>query len=306
MPYRLKSPISPRDEVVRIAREQIARALDEIDQEDLGSEETIHQLRKRCKKLRGLVRLVRPALDGRYSRENARFRDIARDLSAQRDADVLLETHDGLVSNEADDDETPGLTGVRDVLQERAKRAETRPVRELLTQARDALREAQAALDGWLDDATLSIRDITGGLKKTYRRGRKGMHRAYETDRGEDFHEWRKRAKYHFYHLRLLEDLWGPVIKARRRQAKRLSDLLGDEHDLTVYLDTLGTMNEPSLDPQAIARLEELALARRDRLRAAARGLGERLWAEKPGRLADRIEDYWDTWRAEALQGPGT
>lgn len=304
MPYRLKSPISPREEVIRITREQIARALDEIDQEDLGAEETIHQVRKRCKKLRGLLRLVRPALGDRYSRENARFRDIARDLSAQRDADVLLDTHDELVSNR--DDDPAGLTGVRNLLQERADRAETRPVRELLTQARVALHEAEADLEDWLDEQTLSIGDLSGGLKKTYRRGRKGMHRAYETDRGEDFHEWRKRAKYHFYHLRLLEDLWGPVVKARRRQAKRLSDLLGDEHDLSVYLETIGALNESSLDPQATAQLEKLALARRNELRAAARGLGERLWAEKPGRLADRIEAYWETWRAETLQGPGT
>jgi CHAD domain-containing protein len=306
MPYRLKSPISPREGVIRIAREQIARALDEIDQEDLGAEETIHQVRKRCKKLRGLLRLVRPALGDRYSRENARFRDIARDLSVQRDADVLLDTHDELVSNGVDDGDSVGLTGVRSLLQERADRAETRPVRELLTQARVALHEAEADLEDWLDEQTLSIGDLSGGLKKTYRRGRKGMHRAYETDRGEDFHEWRKRAKYHFYHLRLLEDLWGPVVKARRRQAKRLSDLLGDEHDLSVYLETIGALNESSLDPQATAQLEKLALARRNELRAAARGLGERLWAEKPGRLADRIEAYWETWRAETLQGPGT
>lgn len=45
----------------RIAAEQIERAIAEIDDTGLDRHETVHQVRKRCKKVRGLVRLVRPA-----------------------------------------------------------------------------------------------------------------------------------------------------------------------------------------------------------------------------------------------------
>lgn len=301
MPYRIKSPMSAREEVRRIAREQLGRALGEIEQQDLDAEETIHQVRKRCKKLRGLLRLIRPALGDRYARENARYRDIARELSARRDADVILDTHDALVDELSGREDRPDSRSLRAVLKERADRAETRPVEVLLSEARAALPEAESAVDGWLEGESLSVQDIAGGLKKTYRRGLKGMSRAYRSGRGEDFHEWRKRAKYHWYHLRLLEDLWGPVVKARRKEAKRVSDLLGDEHDLTVYLETIGAMSDPSLDPRTIAHLEQLAIERRDELRAEARGLGERLWAEKPGRFADRMAAYWETWRAVSV-----
>jgi CHAD domain-containing protein len=82
---------SLQDGVRRIAVEQISAMLGEIDDASLGRDETVHQLRKRCKKLRGLVRLVRPGFEDDRS-ENATFRDAARGLSALRDADVLIET----------------------------------------------------------------------------------------------------------------------------------------------------------------------------------------------------------------------
>ena len=64
--------------VRRIACEQIDKAIAEIENTELPLDETIFQIRKRCKKIRGLLRLVRPSFDG-YARENAIFRDAARE-----------------------------------------------------------------------------------------------------------------------------------------------------------------------------------------------------------------------------------
>ena len=59
MPFRFKNPDELPSETQRIATEQIDRAIDELDDSSLDYHETIHQVRKRCKKLRGLLRLVR-------------------------------------------------------------------------------------------------------------------------------------------------------------------------------------------------------------------------------------------------------
>ncbi len=85
MAYRIKKgDKSVQAGLRRIADEQIGRALGEIDDDDLDFAEKVHQVRKRCKKLRGLIRLVRPAFDD-YSAENGAFRDAAQMLSGVRD-----------------------------------------------------------------------------------------------------------------------------------------------------------------------------------------------------------------------------
>lgn len=50
--------------VRRIAVRQIDRALEQIEAPDLEQAARVHEARKRCKKLRGLIRLVRPVFDG--------------------------------------------------------------------------------------------------------------------------------------------------------------------------------------------------------------------------------------------------
>ena len=75
----------------RIAGEQIGKALAEIDDDKLDRQAAVHQARKRCKKIRGLIRLVRSGFAD-YAVENAIFRDAARTLSFMRDTEAALET----------------------------------------------------------------------------------------------------------------------------------------------------------------------------------------------------------------------
>ena len=64
--FRLDEPV--QESIIRIAREQISKAIDEIEDEDLDRHDTVHQVRQRCKKLRGLIRIVRPALGKTFKR----------------------------------------------------------------------------------------------------------------------------------------------------------------------------------------------------------------------------------------------
>jgi hypothetical protein len=73
----------------------------------MPNELAVHQARRAFKKLRALVRLGRPSLGASFTRENHRWRDAGRLLSASRDATVLLGSFDrmareaGLSGNEA-------------------------------------------------------------------------------------------------------------------------------------------------------------------------------------------------------------
>src|SRR5919108_247446 len=96
--YRFREGEAVPDGLRRIARGRIDHALDELRGKTKSSpEEAVHEARKNMKKLRALLRLTRNELgDEVYRRENECFRDAGRRLSGVRDADVMLETLDGL------------------------------------------------------------------------------------------------------------------------------------------------------------------------------------------------------------------
>ncbi|MGA8262661.1 MAG: CHAD domain-containing protein, partial [Arenicellales bacterium] len=101
MAYRLKHSKAVAAEIERVVVEQIDRATAGIDNAGVDPDTTIHQVRKRCKKIRAVLRLARGSLDkdGVYEVENAFFRDLAAELSDLRDAVVLIETHDELAGD---------------------------------------------------------------------------------------------------------------------------------------------------------------------------------------------------------------
>src|SRR3954463_954491 len=98
MAYRLALTDDPPNALRRCAREQIEDAVAMLDERG-GDDpaEAIHEARKSVKKTRALLRIARPALPRRsYRMENHSLRDAARSASGLRDADVMVETVDGL------------------------------------------------------------------------------------------------------------------------------------------------------------------------------------------------------------------
>ena len=81
--YRLREGRPLPDELRRIARGRIDHALDELrGKTDSTPEEAVHEARKDMKKLRALLRLARGELgEETFARENACFRDAARELA---------------------------------------------------------------------------------------------------------------------------------------------------------------------------------------------------------------------------------
>lgn len=294
MAYRIKAGDDDVQAAVRrIACEQIDRALAEVDDPALDFEETVHQVRKRCKKLRGLVRLVRPALKG-YGKENRAFRDAARLLSDIRDADSLIETYDDLTAR----------------FDATVDRRAFGPIRARLTRDARAVRhdaDTDAALAGFRA-AMVAGRDrarrwrldeegfdaVAGGVGKTYKRARKAMQAAWADPTDAALHEWRKRVKYHWYHVRLLEKVNPEMMRPRAQAADDLGDLLGDHHDLAVLdrrLDETGIGPGTDLDAfRALLRQRKAELAE------AAFARGRLLLAERRKALVRRWGGYWSAW----------
>jgi CHAD domain-containing protein len=285
--YRLKLSEPLPAEIARVARGRIDHALDELGgRSDSTPEEAVHEARKDMKKLRTLLRLARGELGKDvFARENACFRDAARELAGTRDADVMLDTLASLKLPEA-----RGLE-LRKLVEAQLARNGAGDRDAAASRAVTILSEARTRVDDWplADD---SFDAVAKGLERTYRRGRRAFRAAQEEPTADGLHEWRKRVKDLWYDHTLLRELWPPVMSAVAGEAHELSDRLGDDHDLVV----LAAWVHGHLDPDPV--FSDAVIGRREVLQREAFALGERLYAEKPSAYMRRIEGLWNAGEA--------
>jgi CHAD domain-containing protein len=290
--YRLDRD-RPLDEEVRaVAVARLRHAADGLrDGSDRG--EAIHGARKDIKKTRALLRLARPGLPGRvYRRENAALRDTGRLLSAARDAQVLLETLDGLRERATGQVPDAGFDAVREVVAG-GRGADGRDAAPDVGEAVERLGAAADRAERW--PLRIADGDVADGITTAYARGRRAMRHAERTRESEDLHQWRKRVKDLWYHQRLLKDAFPEVLPAYAKATKKLSELLGDDHDLAVLRERLTAGVEHDGRPEAelaLPVLLEVVDEQRAELQAAAFGLGRRLHAERPKAFRRRIRRY--------------
>ena len=291
---RVRRPIGK--EAVRVLREQLRRAEKVLTHPDDSRESAIHDARKELKRSRAALRLLgRPLGRKRYRRGNRRLRTIARRLSRTRDAEARLEVVDRLIER------GPEGRVLHRLRRELVRRLDERNGPEtalVMGEAVDALRRFRAEVESW-DLADARFCDLMPGAERTYRRGRKAFAAAYAEPSAESFHAWRKRVKDLWYHTRLLVEIWPPVMKARRRELKRLSELLGEDHDLALMAAEVECA--PDLEPAGRDALRRLLARESDELRRQARPLGLRLYAEKPVGYRRRLEGAWEAVEAGDL-----
>lgn len=299
MPYRIKrSDGSEQSALRRIAQEQIERALRAADDPATGAQAAIHDIRKRCKKVRGLLRLVRPCFAA-YRDENAVFRAIAQPLGPPRDADVLVDTFDRIAARYRAEVDEDALAPIRSLLvRHRAALAGGIDTRALLDTARAQLAEAKARAGGWRLAAS-GFDAFEAGLGTGCRRARKAMGKARAAPSAEAFHAWRKRCKDHAYHVRLLRPIWPGPMRALGKCAEELGELLGEQHDLAVFAQTMGGAAR-ELDDRAVDVMAGLLHTRREALARQALALGERQFAERPSALAASWRLRYEAWRRGA------
>jgi CHAD domain-containing protein len=290
--FKLKKKESARKGIRRVARGRVEDAVELLRDPGTDPTEAVHGARKDVKKLRAALRLVRPVIGEKaYRSENERYRDAARELSDVRDAQVRAETLDGLAERFADREPPGGWWAVRTAVTS----ADESPNGELES-LRDEAAERIAAGGEEIDDWPLKEKGfelLEPGLKRSYARARKRFSEARGDPSDERLHELRKRAKDFWYHLRLIRRSWPVAIGALADEAHRLSDLLGDDHDLVVFGEWLERGDAP-LTAEQRQDLDGLIDERRGELQSESFALAERLLAEKPKRLIGRLRAYWE------------
>lgn len=266
-----------------IAKDQLDEALADFGEDEDGRS-VIHELRRRCKKLRGLLRLVRPAFPD-YARENAAIRDAAALLSHLRDAEVLKDSVVALGK------EKPSAALQR--VAARLGAAATGP------EAGDRLEKFRAQLGAVRERAAHWSLTRSGpnavlpGFVDLHRMARRDLAEAAETRDPVALHDWRKANKYHGFHLDLLKRLAPDVFGAEVGLVDRLSEILGEHHDLVVLDHAVAADPARFGDEADVAALSAAAEARRSALESDAFALGRQIYAERPSAVRERIGAYW-------------
>lgn len=292
MAYRIRRQDKSIEKAVRrIAREQLGKAVNAIeDSDDIA--QTVHDVRKRCKKVRGLLRLVRQGFDG-FDEENRAYRDIAGGLSGPREYQVALHTIDLMLRDIRSESASESLSTCRTLLEADGAAQMVQP-RLALSEALDRLASARRRIKDWeLDDDGWSA--IEPGIGKTYRKAHSAARKIEDGDSAESYHVLRKALKYHWYHTRLLEKIRPDAMRARARMAGRLTEILGDHHDLSDLENRL----EPHLEGAQRKSVEMvLILARRRRtvLEGQSHELCAKLLKKRPDDLVSDWQSDWRKW----------
>lgn len=266
-------PDRPFDAAVRkVVISQLEDAIRALKKQPDGVHEAIHDARKKFKRVRGLYRLVRPAAKDFAKAENARIRDLAKMLSADRDAAALIECARYLRLNAKDGKADMALARLEAALTVR---------RDAAALSEDALqKKAKAAIETCRDAiAAVEKQDFEEkepekAIAKAWRKQLASAHvavmavRAEATD--EHFHDLRKEAQTYWMFCALVADIWPTALKAKRSAAKGLADLIGHEHDLCVLIALLEGSDAPRLPEQVRRICLEQAQAQRTRLRRQA------------------------------------
>lgn len=262
----------------------------------------VHETRKAIKRLRAMLRLVRDrmSLDG-YHTDNAMLKLIAAELSAVRDSWVMSQILERLLPHEGD---TSGIIPVLiDRLQDRY-RTESAAVLEnkaLMASIVEQLEHVRDSAKRWTVMAGEQTRPlphefatVAPGLQRVYKRGRRGMRIVTGSPTDTLLHVWRKRAKYLRHQVEALNVLDPERLAAQEAELERLTDLLGDDHDLAVLLSRLADDAALTEGINATGVFDLIYTERHD-LQAEAIALGGRLFEEPSTEFLTYIEKIWGT-----------
>lgn len=305
MAYSLRRGESIEEAVPAIVRAQTNAALAVLLTAEAGERNAVAlDARKRCKKVRGLLRLVREALGEQYRPADQAYRSVAHALAARREAEANLATLDRLVAaSPADVLPVDGFHPIREELVRRATVVSRNGASDPAATAARLLGELLDDVDNW-SFTTDGWSAVEGGVRRTYRQGIARLGDVLDDPTPEGFHDLRKRVKYTWYHLRLLKRSAPSVLLPLAEQFHRLAIGLGDANDLAELVEeilaTPGAFGGEDVVDRAIVLIDE----RRTMVEDGCLGLAVRLYTESPRELTDRLGRYWRSWQRYGDEQP--
>jgi CHAD domain-containing protein len=290
--FRLKSGQSVSSEVRRIVLRQLDLAASElVSVGDPESDEAVHDARRRVKKIRAIIRLVRPVLDKPF-RSDPELRRVSRMLAPVADGKGIIDTLTELLHRYRKQLPRRTAAAIRSDLIAREKQIDLKAARDgVLQLAKKTLRLERARVKRWRLTAD-GFRAIAPGLKDSVRRARDGMVAAWLHPTASNHHSWRRHVKNHWFHVRLLEAHCGNRLQPYQHQLEALDGVLGEYHNLVLLHEVL--VSDSTLSRKEVARCLRIVERYQRALRRHAQLLGMRIYNEKPRLFVRRVKHLWD------------
>lgn len=257
------------------------------------STEEVHDTRKRIKRARSVLRILRPALDDdEFSGCDCLLRAAGKSLSTARDAAVLAQTSARLRARL--DGASPSKTKQESLTKTRpgASTADAARAHRNLRKGAATLAAARLGRRGW--------KPLGSGVRAVYKRGRRLAAAVEQDATTEALHAWRRHAKRYWHVLEIFEVVNPVRLAPIIGDARRLSDLLGEDHDLAMLAEHIRTRRgrPQSRDVALLHAIEE----RRARLGRRASRIGSKVYADRARDVERRLQADWERWRRATAQ----
>ena len=296
MGYRLDPQQPVAHDVPRIADRQLELSIEALTGINHAESDTaVHAARRRIKKVRALIRLMRPVLGRRGRAANRRLRAANRLLAPIADGQASLATLTQ-VAERYGHGLPPDVTALvrASLLRRQSLADEEAALNDVLHTAAALLRAERDGVKDWVLSET-GFDAVAPGVKRTARAARRAMVKAMASSRSERYHTWRQRVKDQWLQVRLLQERCGNGLALDERRLEELDGCLGDCHNCAVLCDVLAS--DATLNGDDAAHLLSLVRRYERELPRRACRLGTTVHHETPKRFVSRVRRLWRSAR---------
>jgi CHAD domain-containing protein len=255
---------------------------------------SVHEVRTHIKKIRGILRLIRHEIgEEQYKTLNSFYRELGSEVAPVRDDTSQIELLQGMSKKIKSEALRKSIIKSVDKISIKRKAH----FADFMAEDKD-----QIIRQKFLDQVTvIENLDIEGNpkiiikksLKKIYQEARSSMYASLKSRSNEDYHNWRKQAKYLTYHMMLLRKAWPSYFKTYSDEMGKLSAILGEIHDLFLFRDHLREGALSGLDKELKKLLQRKIYKTHKLLFKRAQLLGAKIFGESGNRFADLLYTLW-------------
>ncbi len=259
-----------------------------------------HEIRKITKRVRAVIRLFRKTSgEASYQHDMECFRTISMRLAELRLSRVYMDTLGTFVH----DKRLPVDRAYMGKLTRRFRRRHQHVVtesiknRHLFTEISNLLvRESDRMENLPVTDCGFDL--LTESIRKTYKKGQTELGIVLTKNSPGDLHNLRKTVKCLWNQILLIRLVWPPITGVLIHNLDRLAEKLGGIHDmdeLVLCLNRDAVMKRLPVSQQ----LSDYINRRKKQLENTIIPLATRLFSEKPGSLAARLDSYYRVWKGQ-------
>ena len=255
---------------------------------------SIHEVRTHIKKIRGIIRLIRDEIgEKQYQALNAYYRELGMEVAPVRDDTSQIELLQNISKTIKSDALKKSIS--KSVKKIRARRIEHF---EIFYKAGKDQIISKKFLDQIPIIEGLHIEGdpkffIKKSLKRIYLRARTAMNAALKTKSNEEYHNWRKQAKYLTYHMMLIRKVWPSYFNSYFTELGKLTALLGDIHDLFLFRYHLKEGALADLDNNVKKILQRKIYKTQKQLFGKSQLLGVKIYGESETHFANLLYLFW-------------